>query len=297
MSDVRQFAIGSQAVCQDGPCGRLRRVIVDPAMKTVTHLVVEPKRYPGFGRLVPVELVEADDHRIRLGCTRAELDKFAAAEETEYLPAGTAGSCTQDEVLTWPYYSVGGAVAGSEGDFGAELAYTAIRDVVPSGEVEVRGGDCVHATDGNIGRVQGFVVNPDNHRVTHILLAQGHLWSRKEVAIAVADVRSINAGIQLRLSKRQVTQLPRLAFDHDHRAGPEEGPGRPGGRSVRASQGSVRAGSGLAGAGSGRAGEGSVRAGGPQNAGGVGSVRPGGPRHATGVARTRREAVRARPGR
>lgn len=292
MSDVRQFAIGSQAVCQDGPCGRLRRVIVDPAMKTVTHLVVEPKRYPGFGRLVPVELVEADDHRIRLGCTRAELDKFAAAEETEYLPAGTAGSCTQDEVLTWPYYSVGGAVAGSEGDFGAELAYTAIRDVVPSGEVEVRGGDCVHATDGNIGRVQGFVVNPDNHRVTHILLAQGHLWSRKEVAIAVADVRSINAGIQLRLSKRQVTELPRLAFDHDHRAGPEEGPGRPGGRSVRASEGSVRAGEGSV-----RASEGSVRAGGPQNAGGVGSVRAGGPRHAAGVARTRREAVRARPGR
>lgn len=292
MSDVRQFAIGSQAVCQDGPCGRLRRVIVDPAMKTVTHLVVEPKRYPGFGRLVPIELVEADDHRIRLGCTRAELDKFAAAEETEYLPAGTAGSCTQDEVLTWPYYSVGGAVAGSEGDFGAELAYTAIRDVVPSGEVEVRGGDCVHATDGNIGRVQGFVVNPDNHRVTHILLAQGHLWSRKEVAIAVADVRSINAGIQLRLSKRQVTELPRLAFDHDHQAGPEEGPGRPGRRSVRASEGSVRAGEGSV-----RASEGSVRAGGPQNAGGVGSVRPGGPRHAAGVARTRREAVRARPGR
>ena len=41
-------------------------------------------------------------------------------------------------------------------------------------------GDPVHALDGEIGRVQGLLVDPDDHRVTHVLLEEGHLWGRKK---------------------------------------------------------------------------------------------------------------------
>jgi hypothetical protein len=37
---------------------------------------------------------------------------------------------------------------------------TLVEDVVPLGEEQVRPGDKVHAVDGEIGQVQGVLVNP-----------------------------------------------------------------------------------------------------------------------------------------
>ena len=44
MSAPTEFTIGSEVCSSDGPCGELRRVIIDPVARTLTHLVVEPKR-------------------------------------------------------------------------------------------------------------------------------------------------------------------------------------------------------------------------------------------------------------
>jgi sporulation protein YlmC with PRC-barrel domain len=85
---------------------------------------------------------------------------------------------------------------------------------VPLGEVQVRRCDRVHATDGEIGLVEGLVIDPDDHRVTHVLLQEGHLWERKEVAIPIAAVTGVEAGIRLNISKQQVESLPSVAIDH-----------------------------------------------------------------------------------
>ncbi len=71
----------------------------------------------------------------------------------------------------------------------------------------MRPGDKVHAVDGEIGRVRGFFVNPSDDRVTHVLLEEGHLWGRKEVAIPVTAVTRVDQGIQLNLTKEQVGDL------------------------------------------------------------------------------------------
>ena len=78
----------------------------------------------------------------------------------------------------------------------------------------IRRGDPVHATDGDIGRVQGLVMNPRDHRVTHVLLQEGHLWGRKEVAIPVRAVTTVDDGIRLNISKRDVEDLPAVDIDH-----------------------------------------------------------------------------------
>ena len=56
-------------------------------------------------------------------------------------------------------------------------------DYVPEGEVEVHRELTVRATDGDIGQIQGLVVDPGGHQVTHVLLQEGHMRGRKEVAI------------------------------------------------------------------------------------------------------------------
>jgi len=46
--------------------------------------------------------------------------------------------------------------------------------------------------------------------VTHVLLREGHLWGRKEVAIPVSAVTDVTDGIVLNLTKEQVEDIPPL---------------------------------------------------------------------------------------
>jgi sporulation protein YlmC with PRC-barrel domain len=219
MPEPTQVTIGADVSCTDGDCGTVTRVVVDPVARTVTHLVVEPKHRIGLGRLVPLDLVDAaTTGEIRLRCTLAEFEKLDSAEEAQFVP-GTLGYAAYgpEQVISWPYYGLGGA--GVSGDMVAGISQTVIYDTVPLGEVEVRRGEHVHATDGNIGRVQGLVIDPRSHHVTHVLLQEGHLWGTKEVAIPISAVTEVaDDGIKLTITKQQIQDLPQV--DIDHPAGP-----------------------------------------------------------------------------
>jgi sporulation protein YlmC with PRC-barrel domain len=82
------------------------------------------------------------------------------------------------------------------------------------GDVEIRRGEHVLATDGEIGRVEGMLIDPGNDEITHVLLQEGHLWEEKEVAIPITAVTSVDDGIRLSLSKQQVKNLPSVPIDH-----------------------------------------------------------------------------------
>ena len=211
------FTIGAEASCADGVCGEVSRVVVDPVARAVTHLVVEPKGRQGLGRLVPIDLVDAAGGQIKLRCTRAEFEMLDSAEETQFVP-GTGGYAAYgpEQVLSWPYSSLGGGarVAGEEV---AGTSQTATYDAVPLGEVAVRRGERVHATDGDIGQVEGLVIDPRNHHVTHVLLQEGHLWGRKEVAIPISAVTGVQDGIRLNITKREVQDLPPVDIHHPDR--------------------------------------------------------------------------------
>jgi len=215
MSQTAEFVIGADAICTDGPCGQVSRVVVNPVAQTVTHLVVEPKHRQGLGRLVPLDLISGTPHQVRLSCSQAEFQQLPSAEESQFVP-GTAGYAAYGpaQVLSWPYYGLGaGAMPDAMGPADTVITY----DSVPPGEIMVHRGDPVHATDGAIGRVQGLVVEPRNHHVTHVLLAEGHLWGRKEVAIPVTAVAAgprTDDGIRLSITKDQVKDLPAVDIQH-----------------------------------------------------------------------------------
>jgi sporulation protein YlmC with PRC-barrel domain len=83
------------------------------------------------------------------------------------------------------------------------------------GEVEVRRSEHVHAKDGTIGRVQGLVIDPSDHHVTHVLLDEGHLWGEKRVAIPISAVTGVDDGVSLSLTKDEVRELPPVDLHHD----------------------------------------------------------------------------------
>jgi len=209
---MTEFTIGAEASCTDGVCGDVTRVVVDPVAKTVTHLVIEPKHRQGLARLVPLDLVDDTAGEIRLRCTIAEFQQLDSAEETQFVP-GSSGYAAYgpDQVVSWPYYGL--AAPGIDPEV-VNASETVTYDTIPLGEVEVRRGDAVHATDGDIGRVQGLVIDPGSHHVTHVLLQEGHLWGRKEVAIPISAVTRVGDGIWLSISKQDVAGLPPVGIDH-----------------------------------------------------------------------------------
>lgn len=221
MGETAQFSIGAEVVCEDGPCGDLRRVVVDPVARAVTHLVVEPKHRRRLGHLVPIHLVDTSGQAIRLRCTKAEFEALENAEETHFLP-GAYGEWGygQDQMFSMPYFGlgmggmgVGGLGMGGMGMVPVPQAVT--YDKVPVGDVEVRRGERVHATDGPIGRVRGLVIDPADHHVTHVLLEEGHLWGKREVAIPISAVTTVAEGVRLKLSKDEVKDLSPVEVDHD----------------------------------------------------------------------------------
>jgi sporulation protein YlmC with PRC-barrel domain len=211
VEETTQFTIGAEACCTDGPCGEVIRVVVDPVARAVTHLVVEPKHRQGLGKLVPLELVEVAAGVVRLSCSLEEFDKLEAAEETHFLQGSEGfGEYGSGHVYAWPYYARGlGLGIGGMGNMTRPVTY----DTVPLGEVAVRRGEEVHATDGHIGRVQGLVIDAGDHHVTHVLLQEGHLWGRKDVAIPISAVTSVDDGIQLNITKQEVQDLPAVDID------------------------------------------------------------------------------------
>ncbi len=214
MADTTPFTIGVEASCTDGPCGVVRRVIVDPIARAVTHLVVEPKHELELAKLVPVDLVDASGGQVRLSCTTAEFAQLDDAEETQFVSdAGGVSGYGPDQALGWPYYGLGPGLAG----FGPEIApMEVVYDSTPLGEVEVRRGEHVQATDGAIGRVQGLVIDQKSRHVTHVLLQEGHLWGKKEVAIPIGAVAKVDPddGIRLTITKQQVHDLPPVDIEH-----------------------------------------------------------------------------------
>jgi len=197
MDKSTPFTFGADAIATDGACGELKRVVVNPVRRTLTHLLIEPKHRQGLGRLVPVDLVASvDKDRIKLRITMAEFEQLDFAEETGFLP-GAEG----DEG-----YKPGDVVPFPE--FGGNTSVPITSVSVPVGDVTIRGGDQVHATDGDIGQIDGLAVSSGDNQVTHVMLKEGHLWGRKQVAIPMDAIASVNNGVRLKIDKRTVQDLP-----------------------------------------------------------------------------------------
>ena len=61
----------------------------------------------------------------------------------------------------------------------------------------------MHATDGDIGRVQGLVIDAKTRQVTHVLLQEGHLWGQRELAIPIGAVAGVRTASGSRYRSRR----------------------------------------------------------------------------------------------
>jgi len=207
MLKVEQFTIGAAASCSDGICGVVTEVVVDPVGRAVTHLVVEPKHRKGLGRLVPLDLVgEVSELLVQLSCTTAQFEELEHAEETQFLPgSGGLMDFPIGVTLPEPFFGLTDVIGG--------VPQAVTYDSLPIGEVAIQRGEHVDASDGRVGVVQGLVVDPQNQAVTHVLLQEGHVWGRKQLAIPISMVERVDNHVWLNITRQQVRDLPDVSLD------------------------------------------------------------------------------------
>ncbi len=207
------ISIDADVTCTDGPCGKSTYVVVDPVKDEVTHLVVRMSTPPHTERLVPIDWVaQTDPDLVKLTCSKDELAKAEQFSETEFVKSDTTEPSSSEVMLPafggmgtvpfvmWPY-------ATAEGPEYIRMEH----EHIPAGERAVHRGARVEATDGDVGRVDEFLVNPDGDQITHLVLREGHLWGRKDVSIPVSAIDRIEEDVVfLSLSKDEIEALPTI---------------------------------------------------------------------------------------
>jgi sporulation protein YlmC with PRC-barrel domain len=193
--------VNADVECVDGPCGRSTYVIINPTTQQVTHVVVKEQEIPYAERLVPLDqVIDSTPDLIRLSCTKDELAAMDEFIEVEYvLGVVPYIPYAANEYVTWPYVVP------------AETMLPVEHERVPQGELAVRRGTRVEASDGHVGNVDEFMVDPTSGHITHLILREGHLWGQKDVTIPVSQIDRIEEDtVYLKLDKRSIEELPAI---------------------------------------------------------------------------------------
>jgi sporulation protein YlmC with PRC-barrel domain len=202
-----EIPLNAQVKCTDGVCGHSEYVLIDPVADQVTHMVVKEDSSPNTEYIVPVDSVsETKGDSIRLRCSKAELEKMDPFIKTKFIEEKVpdkhfvfvGGGMGMGSYYYLPYVSAESTVYES-----VEL------EQIPPGELAVRRGTHVEATDGFVGKVDEFVVNPKNGHITHLVMREGHLWGKKDVIIPLSAMGNTRDDtVFLKLDKHQIESLP-----------------------------------------------------------------------------------------
>jgi uncharacterized protein YrrD len=195
-----EIPINAEVFCEDQLCGRSTMLIINPVNKRVTHVVVAEHQFPNLKRLVPVaEIEKTTTDEIRLRCSQEDFSQMDSYEETDFLEMDESVSVMPYDMpyRVWPF-----------GLYDMEPMPLA-HENIPPGELAIHRGMPVKATDGRVGRVDEFIINPKTEAISHLVLREGHLWGEKDVTIPVSAIASITEdAVLLKLSKKNVGDLP-----------------------------------------------------------------------------------------
>ncbi len=197
-----EIPINVRVYCADGDCGRSTRLIVNPVTRAVTHLVVRERDEPHTERLVALKWIDRTTlDMILLSCTRERLSKMSPFVVTRFLREALPDyEHPAESHVAWPYRV----------SYDVKTVQVQERRVPPH-ELEVTPGTRVRATDGEIGHVNEFLVDPQDSHITHLVLREGRLWGQKDVAIPISEIQHFDGeAIKLKLDKRGVGALPAI---------------------------------------------------------------------------------------
>jgi len=202
-----EIPLQAQVECTDGICGRSIYVLIDPLVEQVTHLIVKKDSSPNTEYIVPVDVISTTiADTIQLRCTKAELGKMDPFVQTEYIAEKLPD---RDFMYTGGVYRMGSYYYMPYVTPEITVQVPVKRRQIPLGELAIRRGTRVEATDGYVGKVDEFVANPKNGHITHLVMREGHLWGKKDVIVPISAMGETREDtVFLKLDKHQIESLP-----------------------------------------------------------------------------------------
>lgn len=198
-----KIPISAPVECTDGKVGISTHVIIDPTSRKITHIVVSDEKAIGARNwLVSVDLVTESAHDlIHLSCTKNELASMDPFEDLHYVEVShEEAGYPADAYYLSPYVS----------PLRTDYVPVAV-ERIPQGELAIRRGALIEASDGYIGRLGEFLVDPESGEITHLILEEGHMWGKQEITIPLSAIdHSVENTIFLSLDKKEVSYLPTI---------------------------------------------------------------------------------------
>jgi uncharacterized protein YrrD len=199
--------------------GRVDRVVINPATKEVTHLVVRKGFLFTEDKVVPIELVEsASETGVTLHSQDKALSDLPAYEETFYIPVEEADDATKHEVTTtyaptmYLYPPFGAPLTGVPSGYNPGLVARVERNI-PDDEVALKKGAHLYSSDDkHVGDVEEVLADSradgKDERATHVVISQGVLFKAHKL-IPIDWVSEVNDNdVRLSVNARTLEALP-----------------------------------------------------------------------------------------
>jgi hypothetical protein len=191
--------LNAKISCSDGTCGQSTYLILKPTNEEITHVVVSDGSFPETEYLVPIDrIVESTPDSIQLNCSLEELSKMPVFNQVEFIPSDSTDT-HGNPYMMWPF------VVPETYSISVENEH------IPANELAIRRGANVEATDGRIGHVDEFLIDPADDTISHLVLREGHLWGQKNITIPLSQIDHIDENtVWLKLDKQSIEALPAI---------------------------------------------------------------------------------------
>lgn len=228
-----QFRENTPVYTADGQqVGTIDRVVIDPASKEVSHVVVRQGWLFTEDKVVPTAFIDrATADQVRLRNDVEDLEELPHFEETYYVPYDESNSAATNTPAYatggyarpyYPYPPIGAAWPGYYGAYGAypmgyygagaypgkPYAVETERNI-PQGSIALKeGANVVDSHGDQVGSVARVFTDDETQQVTHLLIAEGWLFQEKHL-VPTYWIRDVtDEEVQLKVDADFLKRLP-----------------------------------------------------------------------------------------
>jgi uncharacterized protein YrrD len=158
--------------------GSLDRVVLNPETKEVTHIVVEKGVVFTINKVIPIEYVNMEaGYRIALDRTAQDLEDLPSYDPASYINLDRTEYPEEnhdiESVYWYPPVNIAWWTTGLPMWY-PKPQYVKAEKVIPDDTIALEEGAKVFSKDGeHIGDVEEVIIEPDEHRATHIVVGEG----------------------------------------------------------------------------------------------------------------------------
>lgn len=199
--------LGTPVFGPEGRLGTIEAIVMHPSEERVTHLVVRHGRLFSTSKVVPIEAVAASSQErtwVRLDQDAFDrLPDFLKQHYTNEPPESMGEPFRQlsPTGVLWPSTLVGWYLPAEVSE-----PTSLLDENLPPGELSLKAGTEVFATDGKVGRVEEVRVDPATGRASALVVRRGMFFHR-DVSLPIDWVAEIGERVRLNRSRAELDRL------------------------------------------------------------------------------------------